>query len=76
MLAKAALLSFNTFLSGAKIVEPSLADSSHARFGGKRIQGLQSLIEGTGGIQFGGGVGVNGNRRQNPPVSAGGGDRI
>ena len=76
MLAKAALLSFNTFLPGAKIVEPGLADSSHARFGGKRIQGLQSLIKGTGGIQFGSGVGVNGNRRQNPPVGAGGGNRI
>ena len=50
MLAKAALLSFNTFLPGAKIVESGLSDSSHARFGGKRIQGLQSLIKGTGGI--------------------------
>ena len=76
MLAKAALLSFNTFLRGAEVVEPSLADSAHTRFGGKCIQGLQSLIKSTGGFQFGGGVGVNGNRRQNPPVSAGGGDRI
>ena len=76
MLAKAALLSFNTFLPGAEVVESGLSDSSHARFGGKRIQGLQSLIEDTGGIQFGSGVGVNGNRRQNPPVGAGGGNRI
>ena len=76
MLAKAALLSFNTFLPGAEVVETGLADSAHARFGGKRIQGLQSLIEGTGGFQFGGGVGVNSNRRQNPPVGAGGGNRI
>ena len=76
MLAKAVLLGLGSLFPGAKIVEPGLADSSHTRFGGEHIQGLQSLIKGTGGFQFGGGVGVNGNRRQNPPVGAGGGNRI
>ena len=76
MPTKATLLGFNALFSGAEVVEPSLADSSHARLGGKCIQGLQRLIKGTGGIQFGSGVGVNSNRRQNPPVGAGGGNRI
>ena len=76
MLTKAALLGLNSLFSGAEVVKPSLADSSHARLGGKCIQGLQRLIKGTGGFQFGGGIGVNSNRRQNPPVGAGGGNRI
>ena len=50
MLAKAALLSPNPLFPGAEVVEPGLSDSAHTRFDGKRIQGLQSLIKGTGGI--------------------------